>query len=367
MLPIEGVDGAGLSTRYRRFTRKRAVLVLVATGLACCWCTLNCARSIYEIDNNEHDTYSNIYIKMYDANLYSAIAGRVRQGENYYDAAAAELGSRGYPRASIFNWRTPVYAWVFGMLPSPVWGRILLVVIASLSIGSACVVLGRSDRDPMLLAVAAGLVASYSGWLVHPYPPYFTEIWSGLFISLSCCCLSANRWGLGVVAAAAALAFRELALPYVAVMSLLAVRQRRWYALCSLFIAIVTFMVMFILHYLNVIQRFPLGVSARCTEWVALGGTSFVLSTCRMNFILAALPPWCSAIYLPLSLLGLLGWEGREATPIRWAAFTYLLIFSCVGMPFNFYWGWICVPLLFIGFCWSTIAFRDLFAVISRR
>lgn len=94
-------------------------------------------------------------------------------------------------------------------------------------------------------------------------------------------------------------------------------------------------------------------------EWLALGGVRFALATCRMNFVLAALPPWCSPLYLSLSLLGLIGWPGREAVLLRATAIVYLGFFAFVGRPENFYWGWLLTPSLFMGFVWHPMVLRD--------
>ena len=43
-----------------------------------------------------------------DVALYRAEVERVHAGENYYQVAGQELVARGYPTASVFNWRTPL-------------------------------------------------------------------------------------------------------------------------------------------------------------------------------------------------------------------------------------------------------------------
>ena len=42
-----------------------------------------------------------------------------------------ELRTRGYPTASVFNWRTPLPLWVIGKLPHPMIGKVLLGGLAS--------------------------------------------------------------------------------------------------------------------------------------------------------------------------------------------------------------------------------------------
>ena len=52
-----------------------------------------------------------------DIELYRAEVDRIRAGESYYDAAASELRSRGYPTRKLFNWRMPLPMWLIGKLP----------------------------------------------------------------------------------------------------------------------------------------------------------------------------------------------------------------------------------------------------------
>ncbi len=43
-----------------------------------------------------------------DLQLYAAEVEQLRVGGNYYDIAARELTTRGFPTKSVFNWRTPL-------------------------------------------------------------------------------------------------------------------------------------------------------------------------------------------------------------------------------------------------------------------
>ncbi len=61
-----------------------------------------------------------------DIALYQAEVDRIRAGETYYAATAAELVLRGYPTRSVFNWRTPLPMWLIGILPDPVFGKALI-------------------------------------------------------------------------------------------------------------------------------------------------------------------------------------------------------------------------------------------------
>ena len=65
-----------------------------------------------------------------DVALYRAEVDRIYAGEGYYQAAAAELSSRGYPTQNVFNWRTPLPMWLIGRLPAVVLGKALLGILA---------------------------------------------------------------------------------------------------------------------------------------------------------------------------------------------------------------------------------------------
>ena len=52
-----------------------------------------------------------------DIALYLGEIQRIHAGENYYQVAAEELVARGYPTASVFNWRTPLPMWLIAKLP----------------------------------------------------------------------------------------------------------------------------------------------------------------------------------------------------------------------------------------------------------
>ena len=80
-----------------------------------------------------------------DVSLYRAEVERIRRGESYYQAAAAELPARGYPTRSVFNWRTPLPMWLLGKMPSAAWGKALLGLMALAAIMMALAALARDE------------------------------------------------------------------------------------------------------------------------------------------------------------------------------------------------------------------------------
>src|SRR5262249_59019342 len=58
-----------------------------------------------------------------DSDLYGWVVERVKGGQNYYDALEELFRSLNYPVRSVFNYRTPTYAWFFAALPGVGWCR----------------------------------------------------------------------------------------------------------------------------------------------------------------------------------------------------------------------------------------------------
>jgi flagellar biosynthesis protein FliR len=83
--------------------------------------------------------------------------------------------------------------------------------------------------------------------------------------------------------------------------------------------------------------------------WVRFGGVRFLLATSQANVFLMGLPLWCTAIYLPTAVLGLAAWRGTTGRRVGLTIGLYLLTFTVVGAPFNFYWGFVFAPLLALG------------------
>ena len=198
-----------------------------------------------------------------DVVLYRAEVDRIHDGEGYYQAAAHELTTRGYPTRSVFNWRTPLPIWLLGKLPAVVLGQVLLggmslalMLMAfkalareeELAVAVASVE-GKRGRSPFVRRpmprVGAGLRGIPAGgkrslvgdgslflrralfcpaacalWLTGPLLLTILNdlfvmpvLWAGVLIGLSVCAYGLGRPGLGVAFGLAAVFFRELAPP----------------------------------------------------------------------------------------------------------------------------------------------------------
>jgi hypothetical protein len=294
-----------------------------------------------------------------DVALYNAEVARIRAGQGYYEAAAAELRPRGYPTRSLFNWRTPLPMWLVGQLPRPVVGQWMLAAVCLVVVVAGFSLMHREGgtRQAMscvVLLSGAVLPCLLGNLFVMP------ELWSGMLIALSLCCYGLNRPLAGVVAGIAALVFRELAAPYCLLSLGLAVWNRRWRETGLWTAGLVGYAVFYALHASTVSGLIRPDDVAHPQGWVRFGGTAFVISTSQVNAYLLLLPQWVTAVYFALAMLGFASWSGPTGLRFGLTAALYVVGFGVVGQDFNQYWGSMTAPLFCFGVARSGTALIEL-------
>ncbi len=296
-----------------------------------------------------------------DIDVYERIVARVRAGEGYYPAAQNELRTHGYPTRSVFNWRLPTYAWFLGALPSGAWGRAILAALAL-----AAVVLVSTDllREGGPAVAALGGLACFGAlaWGFGERTYLFTEVWAGVLIVLSVAALRRHWTTLGIVCGLAALAFRELAVPYVVVALGLAIASKRRREAWAWALGLVVGLGFLSAHAMAVLARITPADQAIAGGWVRFGGLRFVLTTARTNLFLMPMPLWCTGLVLPFAVLGLLFWRGETGRLVGLTVVLYLGAFSIVGAAFNYYWGFLYAPLLALAFAQAPAGLGGLLA-----
>ena len=283
-----------------------------------------------------------------DLDVFRRIITRVRAGEAFHDATGDELRSHGYPTRSVFNWRTPTYAWWLSCEVGWRAGPALLAFLVIVTL----LAFSRDLIDHYGLVSAALAMVFYvgaAGWCFGGETHLFTEVWAGILIACSFCLYNRNRPTLGVLTALCALFYRELALPYCLVCLGLAIHGRRRRECFEWLAGLSAFAIFMIWNYHEVQLRLSSADLALTGGWIKFGGLRFVLSTAQTNVFLMPLPLWYTAIYLPLCLLGLFGKKGESGARLGWTIGIYLTAFAIVGNPFNFYWGFLDAPLLATG------------------
>ena len=300
-----------------------------------------------------------------DVALCRAVVERVRAGENYYDADAAELRRRSFAMGSPFNWRQPTYAWVLAALPSPYLGNALLALVGALIVRSTW----RRARASSLGAragVAAALTAvAMAGALVGAYV-YMQDLWAGFFVALSVSLFADDRRWAGVAAAFVALAFREFALLPCLIGLALALRERRGREVAAWLGGLAAYAAFMAWHAAEIARRVRPD-DLRRAGWLAWGGAAFVVETARWSPLLVALPSLVVAVALPFVLLGLAGRRDAGAARAALIVFGYLATFVAIGHPFNDYWGGLYAPLLPLGFVAAPASVRELARALRAR
>jgi hypothetical protein len=296
-----------------------------------------------------------------DVALYRAEVDRVRQGESYYEAAAAELRERGYPTRNVFNWRTPLPVWLIGKLPNIEFVQALLcatgLVLLCLSFKLLAEQAGVKQALLGVFLLGGALLPCVLGDLV-----VMSELWCGELIALSAVAFALERTRLGVVAAIGALFFRELAAPYVLVCLALAGWERRYRELARWGIGLAAYAVFYAVHLSHVLPRITPADIAHADGWLRFGGAGFLISTVQMNAYLLLLPQWITAVYLGCALVGCAAWNTPAGRRISIPIVVYAIAMSLVGHDFNQYWGSVTAPLM----CLAAARFPLRFAQLWR-
>lgn len=322
------------------------LIVLILYGLAVCRPLPSDARGIKP--------------RAADLKCYQTIVEKIHAGESYYSAAGDTLRRMGYTTASVFNWRLPVLAVFLGKLPSLWTGQIIAFILAITTLLIWMTVF-HQNQYTFWQVFGGGLIIScpviYS---LVPGPFLVHEFWAGTLIALSLAA-HARGWRYASVAAGLlALFIRELALPFVVVMMLLAYMEGRRKEALLWFAGMAAFGVELFMHWSIVSELITENDKVLQGGWIVFGGWPFVLNTAQMHPFLIFAPPWLVAIILPLAILGLAGWRISSGLRIFCTVLIYVLAFSIAGRSFNIYWGLMYVFIMPLGLLHLPCAFRKL-------
>lgn len=279
-----------------------------------------------------------------DVALYHAVVQRMRGGEGYYDALAAELPARGYPTAKLLNWRTPGPMWLTARLPAG-GGKAVLCSLAFFAICAAFAATRRDAGPAAALTTAVLLTGPFLFCILGEL--YITPVlWAGVLITLSLGLFGVGRPGWGVASGVAAVFFRDLAGPYCAGSLLYALCHRRWKEAAGWAAGIAIYFAYFAYHASMVAAHRPEDAVAHAGGWIQFGGAALVISFAQMNAHLTAAPQWAAALFLVAALVGCLGRQSDWAARSSAAFLMYLTLFGFVGFDFNQYWGAMWTPLV---------------------
>jgi hypothetical protein len=284
-----------------------------------------------------------------DLKCYRGIICRIQHGEGYYQAAHAELISRGYPTNSIFNWRLPFLGWFLGHIPDERVGRAIPMLLSLLATWLWTTL--KTKEWPVSRVVAGAiLVSSISIYTLLGDIYIIHELWAGILIFISLTARAKGWKSISWASGITALFIRELALPFAVIMMVSSLREKNKQEALAWCAGIIAFFVMYFVHFLA-LRNFLIGDPLiDYGHWLDLNGWAFVLATFHVHPFLLLLPSWVTSIVVPLGLLGFLRWQDSTGIRIRLTLITYIFVFLFVGKKFNAYWGLIYCNLLPLGF-----------------
>lgn len=292
-----------------------------------------------------------------DLALYRRISERVIAGEPYYAAAMEEQRAGNYPTRPFVTVRLPTLAWLHGAIGI---GGVRALEIALL-LGCLVAFYRRLAPDmPMaekagglfMLALGGAAVAAPTAGLIH-------ELLAGLLLTLAFALYSPQRWWPSLLAAALAIAVREIAVAFVLLWLAFAVVERRWREVAALVGLLLLFGLAMSLHYHFVELRRVVGDPAS-QGWDAMAGLALPLMALSRLTVLLALPVSLAA---PLALLPLVGWLGLGGRMGLFAALWFAGFFTAMALfarPENFYWVQLTLPAYIAGLAFAPRALGDL-------
>ncbi len=347
-------------TRYACLTRQQAALVLAALFLFIAY-----AVAVAPPQTLIPKSYDPKKADQGDLALYRKIVARVHAGEGYYSALGGVLRAARRPTTSVANWRSPLHLTAVALLPDLVWAQVILGGLAVLALILAFNIMAEGE----LAALAILQTMLMFGPLLVCFTQvgvFFAENWAGTLIAVSVGAYATKsaKWRpVGIGAALLALFVRELALPYVLVCGLLAWREKRQREVLALGLGLVAYAAYFGAHALKVYSVILPTDVTNPAGWMQFGGVGFLLHATCVGWLMV-LPPWMTAVYLPVSVLGLAGWTHAIARRVLLTVLAYLAAFSVVGHSVNLYWGALYAPVLSFGAALGIVALYDLIRTV---
>jgi hypothetical protein len=277
-----------------------------------------------------------------DTALHVATIARLRTGEPYYLAVGAELRGRGYPAASVANWRTPLHYRFVAALGLERAGY-LLTGAALLAILLGGMALRSRFRFAGIVAAIVLVGTMLPALLSRQSATLFPENWAGVLIALSLATYHLRWCTAGAVLGVVAIFVRELAAPYGLVCGVLALLHKRRTEAAIWVLGGLAYAAYYALHAIAVTDAIQPGDYAWSHSWVRWLGWSFVMQTAWLSTWTMVLPYAVTPIVAVLALAG----TAARSMPaqLRLSLLLYAGLFCVVGQEFNFYWGWVTAPL----------------------
>jgi hypothetical protein len=253
---------------------------------------------------------------------------------------AVHFGWKGVQKIAFAALLAAIIAWVIALEKT-------LHGLERIGIGIALAAGGGSILDPVLLAL-------------HEYL-------AGLFLALALAGVFGwpRRWWLILIPAAAALAIRELALPFVLLALSFALYDRCWREVAGWAALLAAFVVAMALHAAAVAPQVHRG-DLVTQGWTAAQGYSAFLKAVIFTSVLQPLPLGLALLAAMLPMVGWMALPGRSGLFAVLLFIGYAAMIALFSRADTFYWGAIVLPAYFIGFPLLPRAFWQLSQAIRQ-
>ncbi|HEY3799623.1 MAG TPA: hypothetical protein VGL58_14825 [Caulobacteraceae bacterium] len=300
-----------------------------------------------------------------DATLFRATVADMRHGADFYAASVNEQRARNYPVWPPQCIREPTEALLLWLLPNEAAARVVLVALGLVAAEAMRRALARAVLTPREALWGAGIVLIGVADALAPPATVLHEVWASDFLLLSLALRRDDRWLAAVIAGVVACLFRELALPYLCLMTLLAAWERRWREAANWCAGCALFAALYVIHLSLAAAQHHAG-DPTSPGWIALGGIPFIIATARSNALFVMAPAWVIAAGLGLSAIGYVGARDRLIGRCGATLALYAGLFMVAGRSDNGYWGFLYAPLLPLGLVLAPRALSDLAARFNR-
>jgi hypothetical protein len=294
-----------------------------------------------------------------DLALYDRAIERIQRGENYYDFIVAEHRLAHYPVNPALAVRLPTLAYLDAWAGDA--GQTAAAILLMMGVlftwwrrlGEEPGGLSHRALTTALLFVGVSLGLNRYYFVLH-------ELWAGMLLALSFGLHRPGRkWLASLLVAALAVAIREHALPFIALMAAMALWRRDWKE-CAAWSALALVFLALLSVHLRIITAQVLPTDQLSASWLALRGLSGWLSDIVLSSNIRYLPHWLAG---PAVILMVVGWAGWRSPAGVFGTFLYLgyaAAFMIAGRPDNFYWGAVVAPAMFMGLAFVPTALRSL-------
>lgn len=301
-----------------------------------------------------------------DLLLYDHVIARLRAGEGYYAVIAQEHRRHNYPLHPGFAVRLPTLAHAEALLPPAALIPLSVALLSALLIAwwqrLATEPGGKGLRT---LAMAALFCGASIGTTRYFFVLH--ELWAGQLLALSFALhrpgegspRHPSRWLGAWLAAAAALAIREHALPFVMLMAAWAGWHRRWRE-ASAWAALIAMFGAAMAWHLHTVAGLVHAGDPPSASWITVRGIGGWLSMVVLSGNLRWLPHFLAG---PLAVLALFGWSAWRSPAGAFGSLLfagYAVLFMIAGRGDNFYWGMMVGPAMLMGLAFAPLGLRAL-------